>query len=124
MNFPPRSGRVSGRATPSLRHARARKCKGPTLAAVHLTYAESCSNYRDQLWRRTRNFTLGRATGNGKRVSRGRRGQSLALPAGGLGLTQRLRKVSDDTDRPVTVAIRSATAPGGARPLPFVPVAF
>jgi hypothetical protein len=29
---------------------RARNCKGPTLAAVHLTFAESCSNNRDQLW--------------------------------------------------------------------------
>ena len=28
---------------------RARNCKGPTLAAVHLTFAESCSNDRDQL---------------------------------------------------------------------------
>jgi hypothetical protein len=30
---------------------RARNCKGPTLAAVHLDFAESCSNDRDQLSR-------------------------------------------------------------------------
>ena len=50
MNFPPRAGRVSGRATPSLRHARARNCKGPTPAAVHLAFEESCSDDRDQLY--------------------------------------------------------------------------
>src|SRR5271169_7253353 len=31
---------------------RARNCKGPTLAAVHLTFAESCSNDRNQLFPR------------------------------------------------------------------------
>ena len=50
MNFPPRAGRVYGRATtPSLHHAPARNCKGPTPAAIDLAFAESCSDDRDQL---------------------------------------------------------------------------
>ena len=50
MNFPPRVDVSPGRATPSLHHAPRANCKGPTPAAVHLTFAESCSNDRDQLY--------------------------------------------------------------------------
>ena len=49
MSFPPRAGRVSGRATPSPRHAQRAKSQRTNPAAVHLTFAESCADKRDQL---------------------------------------------------------------------------
>ncbi len=49
MSFPPRAGRVSGRATPSLRHAQRAKSQRTNPAAVHLTFAEACADKRDQL---------------------------------------------------------------------------
>ena len=50
MNFPPRAGRVlrSGYALPPSRPAR--ELQGPTPAAVHLAFAESCSDDRGQLF--------------------------------------------------------------------------
>src|SRR5208283_1498734 len=38
-----------GRATPSLRHAQRAKSQRTNPAAVHLTFAESCADKRDQL---------------------------------------------------------------------------
>ncbi len=50
MRFFSRVWRNSSRATPSLRHAKRAKPRNPTNpAGIHLTFAGTCSDNRDQL---------------------------------------------------------------------------
>ena len=50
MNFPPRAGRVSGRATPSLRHAPRAKLQSTDPGSSPLNLRGIRSNDRDQLF--------------------------------------------------------------------------